>query len=430
MQILSIKSVLFSSSILYVCVSVIIIATWMTYRKRFKGVLYWLVGVVFNSAGMFLMSFQGDLPVFFSVFMSNVLIIWASAFLHTGVLKLFENGKTKRVYIPHLLSFGNAILLIVFGFVFPDLLMRIIITTVLGGISLSFSMYELCLEKEKTILHKLAILFIVLFLLVMMVRIPATLMFPPSQQQLIGAGIAQLIPVVLWVACLSGLTMNLLLLITTKLEVNERRLARENDMLIKEVHHRVKNNLTIIHSYLSLKQTQDISAETRQILEDTKSRITAIGMIHDMLQNNPISDGMPVKRYISDLTVNIVQSQSGLRIKPVLEVEDIRLSTKRTVQCGLLINEIVTNACKYAFPGNEPGEISICFCRRDTGGPEPPKAVLIIRDNGKGLPDGYLQRTDETMGMSIIKAICDDMKADLKIESDGGVSYAIEFPLE
>ncbi len=197
---------------------------------------------------------------------------------------------------------------------------------------------------------------------------------------------------------------------------------KEKEALIKEIHHRVKNNLQIISSMLSLQIGKVEDQNTETILKDAQQRINAISLTHQMLYQkdniSTISLGDYVENLVSQIEATIFSNSIELSTSIASRNRKINIDT--AVPLGLMINEILTNAYKHAFSENVKGHVSVLLIDVESG------CILKISDNGKGLPDDFEKLNQKSMGMELIHILADQLDATLKIEKTNGTTFIIE----
>ena len=208
--------------------------------------------------------------------------------------------------------------------------------------------------------------------------------------------------------------------LNSKLEA-ERKLE-EKDIFLRELHHRIKNNLQITSGLLQLQADKSNDDFVNSALKESKGRIKSMALIHNLLIGDNSVSSVSLKKYIEEL-VRLVEQGLGRAkdIRVVTYIEDLEVDDELAVPLGLIINEILTNSYKYAFDSSA-GEISIRFCRNEQGG-----EILEIRDNGKGFPEHFLIEESDSLGMQLITMLCGQIRANLNIFSDGGAVYRIQF---
>jgi two-component sensor histidine kinase len=200
---------------------------------------------------------------------------------------------------------------------------------------------------------------------------------------------------------------------------------REKDWLLKEVHHRVKNNLQIVMSLLSTQSAHLQSNDAIEAILDSENRVQSIALIHQKLysSDNPASIGM--LGYVSDLTLQLSQAYDTKmqKIRFRQFIEDIYIDLSQAVPLGLILNEAITNAIKYAFDA-EGGEIIISFKRANTD-----TVILSVADNGKGLPMDFDIRSAKSLGMEMMQGLSGQLRGTFQISNHSGTAVQIEFKL-
>ena len=198
---------------------------------------------------------------------------------------------------------------------------------------------------------------------------------------------------------------------------------KEKDVLLKEIHHRVKNNLQIIISLLNLQSGYIKDESTLKAVKDGQLRVRSMALVHEKFYQADDLTEINFGDYIEKLCHYLFQAYGDKtdRIRVRLDTEPIGLDMDTAMPCGLLINEIVSNSYKYAFPGGVSGEIAISF-RRLEG-----KIALTIKDNGVGLPADFEVETSETLGMQLIQALTGQLDGSISLIREGGTGFTIIF---
>ncbi|GLS04897.1 hypothetical protein GCM10007860_20450 [Chitiniphilus shinanonensis] len=201
----------------------------------------------------------------------------------------------------------------------------------------------------------------------------------------------------------------------------ERALA-EKTALLQEVHHRVKNNLQVISSLLSL-QSRSASDEARRALAESQSRVKAMALIHQLLYERHDFSQVDIGLYLKRLCrlLQDTQHKHGAPVTLHLAVQhDVALDLQRAVPCGLLINELVTNAYKHAFPAGRAGRIEVQLALGPDG------ARLVVGDDGIGLPDD-IEQGGGSLGFQLIPLLVDQLGGQLAIERGDGTRFVVTF---
>lgn len=199
---------------------------------------------------------------------------------------------------------------------------------------------------------------------------------------------------------------------------------KEKDVLLKEIHHRVKNNLQIIISLLNLQSGYIKDEATLKAVKDGQLRVRSMALVHEKFYQAEELLEINFGEYIEKLCHYLYQAYGDKtdRIKIVLNVDPIGLDMDTAMPCGLLINEIVSNAYKYAFPGSREGQIFIDF-HRNNG-----VITLSIKDSGIGLPPDFQEESSETLGMQLIQALTGQLDGNLTIDRNNGAGFSVTFP--
>ena len=205
-------------------------------------------------------------------------------------------------------------------------------------------------------------------------------------------------------------------------ELRLRASLEEKELLLKEVHHRVKNNLQIVSSLLSLQVHHAQSPETLQLLAESQHRIRAMALIHEQLYRSDDLARIDFAEYVEQLATQLCRShQGGVRLSVRVEAEHCHLPLDQAVPCGMILSELVSNAAKHAFSGREDGEIEIGFSRHGQ------KYWLSVRDNGIGVPVETASQA-ESMGLRVVQALVRQIHGQLHIECRAGTLVHIAFP--
>ncbi|MEL6976973.1 MAG: sensor histidine kinase, partial [Bacteroidota bacterium] len=199
----------------------------------------------------------------------------------------------------------------------------------------------------------------------------------------------------------------------------------EKDSLLKEIHHRVKNNLQMVSSLLSLQTKNTRSKAAIVALEEGKSRVKAMALIHQKLYQNDDLSVIEMQGYIESL-INSVQSvykKGGHNISITIDAEGTELDIDRAIPFGLILNELVSNSFKYAFPENdENGKIYIHLSKNGEQG------YFEYTDNGVGLPDDAEERTHSSMGIRLMNRLVNQLQSKLNIDRESeGVRFWFNF---
>ena len=206
--------------------------------------------------------------------------------------------------------------------------------------------------------------------------------------------------------------------------VEKERALAEKTVLLKEVHHRVKNNLAVISSLLRMKAHASGNSEVKAALEESQQRVASIALIHEQLYGTDRLDRIDFREYSLEL---VEQLRSSLiddpeRITIGLDVPQIEMGIHRAVPCALILNELVSNALKHAFPNQRSGAVSISLMESAPG-----YLDLAVEDNGVGLPAGAGEHETKSLGLSIVRILTKQLEGSLEemAAAGGGTRYVL-----
>ncbi|MDA8089684.1 MAG: sensor histidine kinase [Nitrospiraceae bacterium] len=202
------------------------------------------------------------------------------------------------------------------------------------------------------------------------------------------------------------------------------RANSEKETLLRELYHRTKNNMQLISSLIGLQSKYVKDERSLQMLMDSQNRIQAMSMVHEKLyQSGNLSD-ITVKEYIEELAKALMASYHlQQRVALKLDIDDIRLNIDMAVPCGLIINELMTNSLKYAFPGGRTGEVFIAFHRLNGN-----KVKLVFADNGTGIPHDFDLTQAKSLGLKLLYNLATkQLHGDVRLDCRRGCRYEITF---
>ncbi|MEH1974385.1 MAG: PAS domain S-box protein [Nostoc sp.] len=209
-----------------------------------------------------------------------------------------------------------------------------------------------------------------------------------------------------------------------KAQVKLKNALAEKEVLLKEVHHRVKNNLQIVSSLLQLQSQTLKDPEVIKVLRESQNRIESISLIHKNLYTSANIGQIDVADYISNLAASLLISYQICPGKIALEtdIDSVSLNVDQAIACGLVINELISNALKHAFPNQQVGTISIAL--RNIGN----SIEMTIRDNGIGLPENLDWRNTDSLGLSLVyDLVTEQLEGNITLERNHGTGFKIQF---
>ena len=220
-----------------------------------------------------------------------------------------------------------------------------------------------------------------------------------------------------------------------------RASLKEKEVLLQEIHHRVKNNLQIISGLLTLQADQSAGKSLDEIFSASQNRIRSIALIHEKLYRSHSLAEIAFDEYLRTLSENLLSSQgiAAGHITISYDMEPILFTIEKAIPLGLIVNELVTNALKHAFPDGRPGKIRIGLhgyegaksfdLKTDSGTLHcTPTCELTVADNGVGLPAGQVPEQQKSLGMKLVSMLAQQLQAQLKVKSGEGTEFRLIFP--
>ncbi len=197
----------------------------------------------------------------------------------------------------------------------------------------------------------------------------------------------------------------------------------EKEVLLKEIHHRVKNNMQVISSLVDLQAEEVEDAAMRAVLKEVIHRVRSMALVHEKLYQSADLARVQLDEYVQSLLNYLWRSHgtaSDIRLVP--DLEPVSLSAVAAVPCGLILNELVSNALKHAFGGRTDGEVGVSV----HGGPEG-EVRLIVRDNGRGLPEGFDWTQGRSLGLRLVQMLAGQLHASVEVSGEKGTQFTIIF---
>lgn len=209
-------------------------------------------------------------------------------------------------------------------------------------------------------------------------------------------------------------------------EARLRASLEEKEILLKEINHRVKNNLQIISSLLSLQSSNITDPLAQNYFRISQDRIKAMALIHEKLYQSEDLARIDFGDYLETLAPNLHQSYGNdtQNIELNIDAEFMLLGVDVAIPCGLIVNELISNSLKHAFPGNRSGAITVEA--HTAGGTH----TLVVRDNGIGIPENLDIGSSDSLGFTILNALSGQVRGTVEVENNDGALFRITFPAE
>lgn len=201
------------------------------------------------------------------------------------------------------------------------------------------------------------------------------------------------------------------------------RSLREKEVMLKEIHHRVKNNLQIVSSLLELQAHQLKDDATRALFSDSQSRVKSMALVHERLYRSADLAHINYRIYLEELVEYLFSTFTRSNVRYEIDADEVMLSIDSAVPSGIIINELVTNSLKYAFPDGRTGIIRLSL--KQVAG----HVMLEVSDNGVGMPETIDLRTSSTLGLELVTALIEQLNATVELGRTEGTRFTIKIPI-
>lgn len=211
---------------------------------------------------------------------------------------------------------------------------------------------------------------------------------------------------------------------------SQKAMLDEKTALLNEVHHRVKNNLQVITSLLRLEEARTPQPHTQAVLQDMQGRIRSMALVHETLYRTGTFAAVDLHTYIRQVASNAFRAQAVQQgnIVMALDLDPLTVGIDLATPFGLLVNELVSNALKHAFPQGQAGEITVALKPvRSAQATLRDAWCLSVSDNGCGLPENFAARRQQSLGLQLVSDLAKQLKGELQIHSAGGTRFALNF---
>ncbi|HRD39476.1 MAG TPA: sensor histidine kinase [Bacteroidia bacterium] len=200
-----------------------------------------------------------------------------------------------------------------------------------------------------------------------------------------------------------------------------KNMLNEKEVLLAEVYHRVKNNMNIVTSLLNLKKDMSSSKEVQEALDDCRNRVYSMALVHQKMYNSNNLESLNFKDYINDLVKDIKHSLGGTKkLNVAIDAENINLELSNAIPCGLILNELITNAYKHA--GSHEAAIQVSIELKKNGN----SINLVVRDNGPGITNEALNKPN-ALGIELIKSLTEQLEGKYEFANRNGLVFSLSF---
>ena len=202
-----------------------------------------------------------------------------------------------------------------------------------------------------------------------------------------------------------------------------QRSLKEKEVLLKEIHHRVKNNMQVIYSLLNLQAKSIADTTIRAMFEDARNRVNSMALIHEKLYQSKDLAHINFKEYLQNLVAGIADTYKRRDVVLSVDMEPIALDVNVGIPCGLIVNELVSNSFKYAFPEGRNGMVKVGIKRNSEG-----NYVLTVADNGIGFPATVDFRNTPSLGLQLVNVLTGQINGSIELSKAEGTTFRITFP--
>ena len=201
---------------------------------------------------------------------------------------------------------------------------------------------------------------------------------------------------------------------------------KEKEILIKEIHHRVKNNLQIIISLLYLQSKKTDDPVTGDALLDSQTRVKSMALVHEKLYQSEDLGSIDFSGYVQNLVGNLMISYGTdkNRIRVAISIQKLPITINTAIPLGLIMNELVSNTLKYAFPDGQSGELNI------SGEVQGNQIIVKVRDNGCGIPDTFDWKHADSLGLHLVQMLTRQLKGTIELSRTSGTEFILTAPVK
>ena len=415
-----------ANSFIMIALTLYLVFVWLNNKKQFKGIGFFVLAMLSITMGNLGVSLQDSLNIFFSIVISNTILVSGMSFIFIS-LKLFF--KQKLNLIMKLMIFGIPLLIFIEQFIFTyvsnSLTVRILSVSSTVLILLGSSLSLLVRMRRKTSLPgKLLIISFAMLCFFFLIRIPITLLTQVTGSFLNTSGY-QSISVLIMTLSVTAWPTGFSLLVSWEHQKREKLRTEEKAQLLRELFHRTKNNMHIIISLLNWQKDCTNNETLSSIIEEIKGRIYSMSLIHQKLYLADNLSLINLNEYITDLANNILTTyeQHHGDIEIQYQLDEVEIHMEAALPCGLIINELVTNAIKHAFSGMRKGIISIILKKEDKK-----NIQLTVNDNGNSQFNLKDFTSESHMGLQLVTLMAEtQLRGKIETEIKNGFSCTVLF---
>ena len=422
---LDLRTILFSQTLLGILTSVVMLLLRQGVIREMRGVGWWTFSFAAVTAGQLLISLRGVIPYVFTMVPANLL-------LAAGIVSLFY-GTRAFLKVKSSPTYGIAVLCLVginhtvFGHYYLALVPRLAVFALVGLVNCALCTLDLIRFADSGVRRNaLAVAAVqAFFFFIYSVRLIGAFAFDVGSDWLSSTPweAASMLAMSLGQAALA---FTLIELVDARVRAQVAKGAEEKTLLVREMHHRTKNDFALVESLISLEAGEQSDPENREMLVRVRDRIHSFSVLHDQLYKGKATGTVNAGEYLALIAAGLIENGAeGDRIALRTSVDPIVMEAGTAISIGLVANELITNSLKHAFPEGRQGMIVLSL--RDVGG----KALLTVEDDGVGLGGDGGTPAQSGLGVTLISSLVNQING--KIERGDkhgkGLRATVEFPL-
>jgi two-component sensor histidine kinase len=401
------------------------IAIFVQYRvnKTYKGLGWWLSGAILQSIGFFLILTLNIRSIWIMSIFANPLIFGGQILLNVGIMKFLDRKLNRWI------SISLFVVYIIFYYSF------IIINNSIFGRSLvvSISAAVISLIIACAIFHKdnrrfsasanfTASVFFAYGVIQIVMTLVIIILPPLSSYQELYQEPIRIITFIIPLVGSTLWTFGFIIMVNQRLNTENINLLAEKQLILKEVHHRIKNNMSTLYSLLILQAGTLKDSSAIEALKDAGNRVKSMMVLYNKLYETTRFDDVSVKKYLPSLIDEIMENFPNSKLVQIeYKIDDFVLDAKRLQPLGIIFNELLTNIMKYAFSGRDRGLIIVTASQIDNN------ITLIVEDNGNGMPESVDFENTPGFGLLLVKNLTVQLNGTIRIERENGTRIILDF---
>jgi two-component sensor histidine kinase len=420
-MILDLKTLSLTTVLIFLVMFTYMLIQWLEHRKRFQGLGYWISGLVCITSAVTLILLRGSIDDFLSIVIGNVLLLSAGSFSYIGLSKFFSFDSKPWIRIFNVVLVLAFIEQSIFTYIYPNSVIRTAAMSTFIVFACALTIYGIFrANRHRTIPGRIIVWSLYAICLLFIARIPLSYFFfsrTATQTSTNLQGSSILISLLLSLSW----TMGFGLLISHEVHRREKSVSKKNALLIQELHHRVKNNFSIVQSLLNLQANSIEDKTSKTMLLESKSRVQAISNLHSLLNEKENVREVNLQFYLPKIAESILRTYHIEDLSLRTNIESILLDIDQAISCGMIVNELLNNACKHGFCNDEPASIKIVGKRIDD------KVSIQVQDSGTGFSEEELE--NNSLGIKLIHSLAQQLQGEITFSNHEGTKAELIFPV-